>query len=66
MTYNEQAIILKISPDGVPNQLGTWTINGGLEMKYDALTVVSGRRFFRVGTAKVSMHSIGNSESYYH
>ncbi|KAF0758016.1 ionotropic receptor 25a [Aphis craccivora] len=52
MTYNEQAVILKISPDGVPNQLGTWTINGGLEMKYDALTVVSGRRFFRVGTAK--------------
>ncbi|KAE9526559.1 hypothetical protein AGLY_013207, partial [Aphis glycines] len=52
MTYNEQATILKISPDGVPNQLGTWTINEGLEMKYDALTVVSGRRFFRVGTAK--------------
>ncbi|XP_026814788.1 ionotropic receptor 25a [Rhopalosiphum maidis] len=52
MTYNEQAIILKISADGVHNQLGTWTINGGLEMKYDALTVVSGRRFFRVGTAK--------------
>ncbi|XP_060879415.1 ionotropic receptor 25a [Metopolophium dirhodum] len=52
MTYNEQAMILKVSSDGVPNQLGTWTINGGLEMKYDASTVVSGRRFFRIGTAK--------------
>lgn len=56
MRYNEQAMILKVSPDGVPNHLGMWTINGGLEMKYDASTVVSGRRFFRVGTAKVSFY----------
>lgn len=61
MMYNEQAMILKISPDGVHNQLGTWTINGGLEMKYDASTVISGRRFFRVGTAKVSLHFISGS-----
>jgi len=61
MTYNEQAMIHKVSSDGVPNQLGTWTINGGLEMKYDASTVVSGRRFFRVGTAKVSLHFISGS-----
>ncbi|KAL5234431.1 hypothetical protein ACI65C_001841 [Semiaphis heraclei] len=51
MTYNEQAMILKVSRDGVPNHLGTWTVNGGLEMKYNASAVVSGRRFFRIGTA---------------
>lgn len=58
MTYNEQAMILRISQTGVPNQLGTWTANGGLKMKYNASTVVSGRRFFRVGTAMVCLHFI--------
>lgn len=53
MTFNDQAIIYKVSTNGVPNRLGSWKINGSLDMKYSASTISSGRRFFRVGTAKV-------------
>lgn len=67
MTYNEQAMILRVSEAGVHNHLGTWTVNGGLEMKYNASTVVSGRRFFRIGTAMVSLNFIKDSApSYYY
>lgn len=53
VTYNDQAIIYKVGKNGEPNQLGIWTVNDGLDMKYSASTIFSGRRFFRVGTAKV-------------
>lgn len=59
ITYNDQAIIYKISTNGELNQLGLWNIYKGLNMKNDVNTKSSGRRFFRVGTAKVRTHFKG-------
>ncbi|VVC37864.1 Ionotropic glutamate receptor, L-glutamate and glycine-binding domain,Ionotropic glutamate [Cinara cedri] len=52
VTYNDRAIMYKVSADGVPHEIGLWTVNNGLDMKYSVSTIVSGRRFFRIGIAK--------------
>lgn len=59
ITYNDQAIIYKISTNGELNQLGSWTTHKGLDMKNAVNTVSSGRRFFRIGTTKVKKHFKG-------
>lgn len=57
VTYNDRAIIYKIGPNGELNQLGSWTVDKGLNLKYEVSSVFSGQRFFRVGTAKVKYES---------
>lgn len=46
-------MIYKVGVNGASNQLGSWDVNKGLDMKYEASAAVDSRRFFRIGTAKV-------------